>query len=129
MSINIGLGKTYFLQKLWPVKRSIFNVPYIFVLILLFFDKNEIKWNQTDRHTILHIGWDKRKQPWFLWFFLLFHHKNWLFGNFHNYIRNQRVKIRKYREFDGNRKVHLFGTTPLMGFGSFFVESLIFLEK
>ena len=62
--------------------------------------------------------------------FLCFHHENRLVSNFHYYIRNQRVKIRKYREFDGNRKVHLFRTTPLMGFSSFqnFLN-LIFLEK
>ena len=40
---------------------------------------------------------------------------------FKYYARNQRVKIRIYGEFDGNRKVHLFGTAPLMGFGSFFL--------
>ena len=60
--------------------------------------------------------------------FLWFHHENRLVGNFHYYIRNQRVKIRKYGEFDGNRKVHLFGTAPLMGFGSFFYN-FISLEK
>ena len=37
-------------------------------------------------------------------------------------ISNQRIKIRKYREFDGNRKVHLFETAPLMGFGIFFIK-------
>ena len=42
-------------------------------------------------------------------FFLWFHHDNRLVGNFHYYIRNQRVKIRGYGDFDGNRKVHLFG--------------------
>ena len=52
--------------------------------------------------------------------FLWFHHENRLIGNFHYYIRNQRVKIRKCREFYGNQKVHLFGTAPSMGFGSFF---------
>ena len=59
--------------------------------------------------------------------FLWPHHENRLVGNFPYYIRNQRVKLSKYGEFDGNRKVHLFGTTLIMGFGSFF--NLIFLEK
>ena len=40
--------------------------------------------------------------------FLWFHHKNRIIGNFDYYIRNRHVKIRKYGEFDGNRKVHLF---------------------
>ena len=30
------------------MKRSIFNVPHIFALKPLFFEKNEIKWNQAD---------------------------------------------------------------------------------
>ena len=30
--------------------RSIFNFPYIFTLKPLFFEKNEIEWNQRDRH-------------------------------------------------------------------------------
>ena len=46
-------------------------------------------------------------------------------GNFHYYIRNQRVKIRKYREFDGNREVHLYGTAPLILFKSESVEFLL----
>ena len=59
-----------------------------------------------------------------------YHHENRLVGNFHYYIRNQGVKIRKYGEFYGNRKVYLFGTAPLMDFGTFVVvENLIFLEK
>ena len=48
VSINIDLGKKYFLQKLKRMKRSIFNFRYIFALKTLFFEKNEIKWNQTD---------------------------------------------------------------------------------
>ena len=31
------------------------------------------------------------------------------------------ISASKYVEFDGNRKAHLFGTAPLMGFGSFVV--------
>ena len=42
--------------------------------------------------------------------FLWFHHDNRLVGNFHYYIRNERIKIRKYAELNGNRKVQLFGT-------------------
>ena len=56
------------------MERSMFNVPDIFSLKPLFFEKNEIKWNQR------------------------------------------------------NRKVYLFGTTPLIDYGSFFLN-LIFLEK
>ena len=52
--------------------------------------------------------------------FSWFHHENLLVGNFHYYIPNHRVKIRHNREFGGNRKVHLFVTAPLMGFGTFF---------
>ena len=55
--------------------------------------------------------------------FSWFHHENRLIGNFHYYIRNQRVKIRKYGKFYRNWKVHLFVTAPLMGFGSFFFKS------
>ena len=61
--------------------------------------------------------------------FLWFHHKNWLLGNFHYYIRNQLVKIRKYGEFKRNRKVHLFGTAHLMGFDSFFHLKISFFLK
>ena len=62
--------------------------------------------------------------------FLWFHHENRLVGNFHYYIRNQRINIRKYGEFDENQKVHLFKTTILMYFGKFFFFfNLIFLEK
>ena len=46
--------------------------------------------------------------------FLWFHHENRLVGNF---------QIRKYGEFHRNRKVCLFGTALLMGFGSFFFKS------
>ena len=77
------------------------------ILKPLFFEKNEIKWNQT---TMIFMG--------FLWF----HHENRLVVSFHYYTRNQCVKICKYGEFDGNRKVYLFGTTPLIGFGSFFFK-------
>ena len=52
MSMNIDLGKKYFLQKLEQMKRSIFNVRHTFALEPLFLEKNEIKWNQTDRHTM-----------------------------------------------------------------------------
>ena len=31
----------------------------------------------------------------------------------HYYIRNQRVEIRKYGDFKGNRRIHLFGTAPV----------------
>ena len=34
------------------MERSIFNVPHIFTSNILFFEKNEIKWNQIDRHTM-----------------------------------------------------------------------------
>ena len=34
------------------MKRSIFNVSYIFALKSFFFEKNKIEWNQTDRHTM-----------------------------------------------------------------------------
>ena len=34
------------------MKRSVFNVLHIFALKELFFEKNEIKWNQRDRHTM-----------------------------------------------------------------------------
>ena len=34
------------------MKRSIFNVPNVFALKPLFFEINEIKWNQTDRHAM-----------------------------------------------------------------------------
>ena len=46
--------------------------------------------------------------------FLRFKHEN-LLDHFHCYIRNQCVKIYEYGEFYGNRKVHLFGTSPLRG--------------
>ena len=53
--------------------------------------------------------------------FLWFQHENRIVRNFHYYIRNQRVKIREYGEFDESRKVYLFGIAPLMGFrGVFF---------
>ena len=51
MLINIDLGKKCFLQKLKRMKRSIFNVLYVFSLKLLFFEKNQIKLNRTGRHT------------------------------------------------------------------------------
>ena len=44
--------------------------------------------------------------------FLWFPHENRLVGNFHYHNRNQLVKIRKYGEFYGNRKLYLFGTAP-----------------
>ena len=34
------------------MKRYIFNVPHIFALKPLFYEKNETKWNQTDKHTM-----------------------------------------------------------------------------
>ena len=49
--------------------------------------------------------------------------ENQICGYFHYHIRNQCFKIHKYREFDEDRKVHLFGTAPFMGFGSFFFKS------
>ena len=52
ISININLGKKYYLKKLQRMKRSIFNVQHIFVLKTLFLGKNEIKCNQRDRHTM-----------------------------------------------------------------------------
>ena len=76
---------------------------------------------------ILHIGWDKRKQPWFLWLFLWLHHENRLVENFHYYIRNQCVKIAKCGEFDGNLKIQPFGTASLIVFGNFYI--LIMDEK
>ena len=105
------------------MKRSIFNLPYIFALKPLFLEKNEIKWNQTDRHTINANNHNFYGFLWFLVFFLI------LAGNFHYYICNQRVKIRKYEEFDGNRKVHQFGTAPLMGFGRFLFTEISFFSK
>ena len=53
--------------------------------------------------------------------FLWFHHENRLVDSLCYYIRNQRVKICKYGEFDENWKIHLFGTL--------FFLNLIFLEK
>ena len=58
--------------------------------------------------------------------FLWFHHENRLVGNFHYYIRNQRIKIRKYREFYGIQKVHLFRTVFLI---SFFLKNNGFRAK
>ena len=52
MSINIDVGKKYFVQKSKRMKRPIFNVLQIFALKLLFFEKNKIKWNQTERHAM-----------------------------------------------------------------------------
>ena len=78
---------------------------------------------------ILHVGWDKRKLPWFLWFLLWFHHENRLDCNFHHYIRNQHIKIRKYREFNGNRNIHLFGTVTLVAFGHFLLLKISFFSK
>ena len=52
MSISIDLQKKNFLQKLQRAEGSIFNVLHIFALKPLVFEKNEIKWNQTDRHTM-----------------------------------------------------------------------------
>ena len=34
------------------MKRYIFNALHIFALKPLFFEKNEIKWNQTNRHAV-----------------------------------------------------------------------------
>ena len=109
------------------MKRSIFIVPHIFYLKPLFFEKNENKWNQTDRHTMgsssqlksFPIKWNQRDRHTMGNFFLISNHY---------YIRNQRLKIRNYGKFDRNRKVRLFGTAPLMGFSSFFLN-LIFHEK
>ena len=65
---------------------------------------------------------------------LWFHYENRLVGNFHYYICNRHLKIRKYGEFDVNRTVHLFETASLMHFSSFFFfffffENLIFFEN
>ena len=116
------------------MKRSVFNVPHIFALEPLFFEKNGIKRIQTDRHTIgsfsqfklSPLNWNQTERH-IIGSFSQF--KSFPIGNFHYYIRNQRVKIRKYGEFDGNRKFHLFGTAPLIGFSSFFSLNLIFLEN
>ena len=128
------------------MKRFIFNVVNIFALKPLFFEKNEIKWNQTGTRWGVFLNFKSSPIKWnkiWAWLylehfaqfcilleikantydfygFLWFHHENRLVGNFQYYIRNKRGKIRKYRKFDRNRKVHLFGTAPLMGFGSFF---------
>ena len=61
--------------------------------------------------------------------FSWFHHENRLVGNFHYYIRNQHVNIRKHGEFDWNRKVHLFKTAPLMGFRHFFLKISFFSKN
>ena len=45
MSINIDQK---FIQKLKGMKKSMFNVPQIFALKPLFFEKSKIKWNQID---------------------------------------------------------------------------------
>ena len=42
-----------------------------------------------------------------------FYHESELIVNFHYYIRNQRIEIRKYGELEENRRIHLFGTAPL----------------
>ena len=52
--------------------------------------------------------------------FLWLHHENQVVDNFHYYIRDQHIKLRKCGEFHGNQKVYLFRAAPLMGFGSFF---------
>ena len=54
---------------------------------------------------ILHIGWDKRQKPWFSSGFHGFHNENRLVGNFHYYIRNQRIEIHKYGEFKENWRI------------------------
>ena len=61
--------------------------------------------------------------------FSWFQHKNRLVGNFHYYIRNRRLKIRIYGELDKNRRVHLFGTAPLIGFSSFVFWIPFFLKN
>ena len=61
--------------------------------------------------------------------FLWVQHETRLVGDFHYYIRNQPIKIVKYGEFDGNRKVQLFITAPFFGFGSLFFFNFIFLDK
>ena len=39
-----------------------------------------------------------------------FYNENWICAYFYYYIRNQRVKLRKYTDFQGNQRVHFFGT-------------------
>ena len=42
--------------------------------------------------------------------FSRFYHENRLVADFDYQIRNQRVKIHKYKKFEENRKIQLFGT-------------------
>ena len=68
-----------------------------------------IKWNQTDN---VFSGANKVEilGPTWLWnlglvdttFFFSFDLENLIFGYFHNHIRNQRLKIRGYSEFQIN---------------------------
>ena len=44
--------------------------------------------------------------------FFSFDHENKIFGYFHHRIRNQRLKIRGYSEFQINRRKVLFGSPP-----------------
>ena len=50
------------------------------------------------------------KRTMIFMFFLWFHHESQLIDNFHYHIRNQRVKIHKCGDFEGNRWVQLFET-------------------
>ena len=42
--------------------------------------------------------------------FIVFYHENRLVGNFHYSIRNQCAKKRNYKQFQINRRIHLFRT-------------------
>ena len=53
-------------------------------------------------------------------FYFIFDLENQIYEYTHHHIRDQRLKIRKYGEFDRKRKLHLLWTAPLMDFGSFF---------
>ena len=48
-----------------------------------------------------------------------FYHGNRLVGIFHYCVCNQRVEICKNGEFEGNRRIHLFGTGPTNFEGNF----------
>ena len=49
-------------------------------------------------------------------FFFSFDLKNQICGYFHHYIRNQRLKISEYSEFQINRRYVLFGSLSLNSF-------------
>ena len=97
-------GQTNSFRKLSIVKKSAYNKKYVSRrgLQIIFGTSCEI----------LHIGWNKRKKPWFSWGFHGVYHENRLVGNLHYYICNQRVEIRKYGELEGNQRINLFRTAP-----------------